>query len=227
MLGTSTSNGYQPTASRIQRAFAFVTFFAYFAVPTAAQADSAPQTSYRIQVPVVAVDPVVEERRVTRPERHCGPVSNPAGSYSRSYNYDRNDYDEYYRPPQRRSRRENNLGAQILGGLIGGAIGNQFGKGNGRKALTIAGALVGSSVARDRNSQRNHQERRYRNDYEPEYRCRTTRRERTIEEIIGYDVTYEYNGTTAVKRMGFDPGDTLELRVTASPVLTNSARRTL
>jgi len=112
------------------------------------------------------------------------------------------------------------VGGQILGGIIGGAIGNQFGRGNGRKAFTIAGALLGSSIARDNGRYaRNGRDRGgHPRDYEPEYVCQTSTRERVIETVTGYKVTYEYNGALHVRTMSYDPGDFIELRVTAEPL---------
>jgi len=160
---------------------------------------------------VVSAKPIVTSRSESIPERTCAPVrSSSHSNYPNAYG-DRYGADRY---PRERDSRGNNIGGQILGGLIGGAIGNQFGKGNGRKALTIAGAVVGSSIARDRR----HPQRGYSGDYEPEYVCQTSTRERITETVTGYDVTYSYNGALYERRMDYDPGRSLELRVTAEPL---------
>jgi len=192
----------------------------------AMQAAAQPQASYRIQVPVVAATAVVEQRTVSQPERHCSPVRASRNDVSReSYEYYGGDgrYQSRYNRRDDEPRARGNLGAQIIGGLIGGAIGNQFGNGNGRKALPIAGAMVGSSIARDRSRELSRDRRSYRRDYEPEYVCRTTHRERVIEEVTGYDVTYRYNDALHVKRMDYDPGESMELRITAVPGPLNSS----
>jgi len=190
------------------------------------QATPASSASYSIRVPVVSAKPILTSRIETYPERDCKPVRIDAyssaydGRYSSRYPSQR---DYYYD-----RGRGDNIGGQILGGLIGGAIGNQFGGGNGRKALTIAGALVGSSIARDARRGRDYRGRQQL--IEPAYTCQTSTRERVIETVQGYDVTYSYNGALHVRRMSYDPGNSIELRVTAEPLSTPSSpssRRTL
>lgn len=200
------------------------------ALPATANEPDAGAT-YSLRVPVVDATPIVTRRVESYPERHCQPVRSSREYATPSYTYDsRYDsrYDSYRGEDYRRGdhrreayRQRNNVGARILGGIIGGAIGNQFGKGNGRKALTVAGALVGSSIASNNSSYRNGSYRndrgRRHRDYEPEYVCETSTRERVVETVTGFDVTYRYNGALHVKRMDYDPGDSIELRITAAP----------
>ena len=218
----------------------FCSLLLVLALPAKGDDLADPSNSYSIEVPVVSAEPVISRRAYSRPERVCEPVE-PSRTrrsnhyYSDSYRYRSND-----RYGHDRSRRRGR-GAEVLGGILGGVIGNQFGKGGGRKALTIAGAVIGSSVAgarADRHHRRDSR-RSYQGDYERDYVCRTTHREQVIEEITGYIVTYEYNGQLLSRRMDVDPGEFLELQVTATPQVQfqpqlqpqsptpHSARRTL
>ncbi len=205
------------------------------------------ERTYSIRVPVVESTPVVERRTMQQPERYCEPApsvrrSSVSETYRRGYGYSGSDgrydagydsrYDDQYLASDRVQRR-GGVGAQIIGGLIGGAIGNQFGGGNGRKALTIAGALIGSSIARgggreERVERRVYPQadaRRSRATYEPDYVCRTSYRERVVEDIVGYDVRYSYNDVIHTRRMDYDPGDMLELQVRAVPEVLTDAHR--
>lgn len=190
--------------------------------------------SYVVDVPVVSAEPIEVTRRVERPEKTCELVRESGryarddrrySSYERDSRYDRQRYDRQRYERERRGER-GSVGAQVLGGLIGGAIGNQFGGGNGKKALTIAGALIGSSIARgDRSRYHDRHVSEYR-EIEPEYQCRTTTRTREVTQVTGYDVTYRYNDTLYNRRMEYDPGDTLELRVRAVPDIAPVTRAT-
>ena len=203
-----------------------VTLLLLLAMPALGQ----PGHSYVVTAEVVSADAIYGEVEVESPERVCKPVHSRSrgrshsSSWSRGYDYRSDDY----RP------RRNHTGARIIGGLIGGALGNQFGGGSGKKALTIAGALIGSAVAGGRAEQR-HAESRYRQrdlyqddddydyrrgrqrEFEPEYYCQTTTRTRTVEQVIGYDVTYRYNDRLYHRRMDHDPGATIDVRVSAQP----------
>ncbi len=110
---------------------------------------------------------------------------------------------------QRRSNRyshsnrnnQNNAGRAILGGIIGGAIGNRFGSGNGRDASTALGILIGAGVG----ASKGHQKARHNCYIETNY----------YEEnrFMGYDVTYDFNGSLYHTQVQEHPGDRIRLRV--------------
>lgn len=218
MLSKSGSNGFNGSIGRLMG-------FTLILLASSAASAAGSAATYSVRVPVVSSTPLLTSRTESIPERTCRPVqprtysssysSSYGGGYDNRYGHGYSGYDRDYR-----YRGGDNIGGQILGGLIGGAIGNQFGRGNGRKAFTIAGALVGSSLARDnRRYSRNDRNRRgYQRDYEPEYVCQTSTRERVIETVTGYEVTYEYNGALHVRTMAYDPGEFIELQVTAEPL---------
>jgi uncharacterized protein YcfJ len=94
----------------------------------------------------------------------------------------------------------------IIGGIAGGLIGHQFGSGSGNTAATIAGtiggAAVGSEVARRQGDGRVE-------------RCRTI--SDYSERVIGYDVTYRFQGREFATRLPYDPGPRLPVHVTVAP----------
>ncbi len=106
---------------------------------------------------------------------------------------------------------------EIVGGIIGGLIGNQFGSGSGRAAATAAGVALGASVAHD------NQYRRYYNGaprYErtvSERRCALRENYRSERQLIGYDVTYDYNGTIGRTFSDQPPGTEIRVRIAVEP----------
>lgn len=109
---------------------------------------------------------------------------------------------------------ENQIAGTAAGAVIGGVLGNQVGGGNGKKVATVAGAVVGGIIGK--NVQANHQAKQ---TYE------TTERQCWIEpgqdKVVGYDVTYQIDGQSALVRMGHNPGK--ELPVVGGEVVTDKA----
>ncbi len=143
---------------------------------------------------VVDVEPIVDRDR--RPVRRDVCYSEPV---------------EYYHP--RYSGRRDTTGATVAGALIGGALGNLVGKGDGRKAATVAGALIGGSIAHDSARRHSYYEGGgyYSTGYEE--RCRTETEWRGRDHVVGYDVTYRYEGRTYHATLDRDPGSRLRVRV--------------
>jgi uncharacterized protein YcfJ len=118
------------------------------------------------------------------------------------------DESVYQATPVRRSATP-----KIFGAILGGVIGNQFGGGSGRDLMTVAGAALGASVAADE------QRRRYPDRYYEtiEQRCET-RTEFTYEDrIVGWDVTYEFNGELYRARLREAPADRIRVQVGVQP----------
>ena len=102
----------------------------------------------------------------------------------------------------------------IIGALVGGAIGNAVGSEKSNQRVgAVAGALLGASIAKDVNR------KRHEGEYQGTERevCSTVYRTERAQEIIGYDVSYSYNGSIYTSRMDYDPGDTIRLRVNITP----------
>ena len=104
-------------------------------------------------------------------------------------------------------------GGVIIGGVAGGLLGNQVGKGHGKEAATAAGAVIGA-IAGDRIA--NSQPQGY--TYQP----REVRSCRTVHDVqqrlTGYRVTYEYRGQEYTTVMREQPGRTLPVRVSVTPL---------
>lgn len=152
---------------------------------------------------VVSVDPVIEyvDEPVSREVCWNEPVRR---------------YEPRYRYESRRHR--DNTGATLLGALIGGAIGNTVGHGDGRRAATIAGAVIGGAIANDEARRPRYRDvgGRYVSDHEQrcEYRTDYQREER----VVGYDVSYEYNGRIYQTRTDHHPGDTIQVEIQVAAV---------
>jgi len=108
----------------------------------------------------------------------------------------------------------------IAGAIIGGVVGNQFGSGRGRDAATVAGAVLGGSIGRDHSRDRYDGYDRY--DRRPasyrgvERRCQVETAYRGgRQRVVGYDVTYVYNGRTFRTQTDRHPGQRIRIQVNA------------
>ncbi len=104
----------------------------------------------------------------------------------------------------------------IAGAIIGGVIGNQFGGGSGNRAMTAAGAALGGSVGRDAARASRDRDARYRPVREERCTIQRDYEERRV--TTGYRVLYEFDGRIQETIMREHPGDTIRLRVSATPV---------
>jgi uncharacterized protein YcfJ len=101
--------------------------------------------------------------------------------------------------------------------IIGGAIGNAVGHNKSNQRVgAVLGAVLGHSIGRD--IVRNRDRGGY-TDYQTVQRCETVYQEHEEERLIGYDVTYLYNGAEYAIRTETDPGEQIRLRVNVQPVL--------
>jgi len=92
----------------------------------------------------------------------------------------------------------------VVGGLVGAAIGHEIG--NGRGAATAVGGLIGASIGNDAGSNRSLR-------YRDEEVCRTRYHTEYEQRIIGYDVSYSYNGRIYQTRTDRHPGDRIAVSV--------------
>lgn len=105
----------------------------------------------------------------------------------------------------------NTAGGTILGAVVGGVLGNTIGRGGGRALSTavgaVAGGAVGGQVAANSAGQ-------------TAQNVTTCQQVNTVSDqrrIVGYDVEYRYRGEVFMKRMSYDPGDRLRVRVQVEP----------
>jgi uncharacterized protein YcfJ len=114
--------------------------------------------------------------------------------------------DETYQAPARSS----GAGA-VLGAIAGGAAGNAVGKGAGKALATgvgiIGGAILGDHVENDGRQGQLQTVRRC--EQQTGYENR----------IVAYSVTYEYAGQRYTTQMTQEPGPTLPLQVTITPMV--------
>lgn len=163
------------------------------ATSTALAANGYSAESYVINAPVVDVNPMIEIVEVSTPREVCW-----------------NERVEHHVDDGPRGPKT----STIVGTVLGAAIGNNIAKGDDRKSARVAGALLGGAIGRDigyRNG-------RGRTVVSNERRCEIERVTHEEERISGYRVTYQYNGRTFVTRTDTDPGDTLRLRVSVTPI---------
>lgn len=100
---------------------------------------------------------------------------------------------------------ENVLG-RVAGGVVGGLVGSQVGGGSGNIAATGVGAIGGVAAA-DAISNRNQQPTYQNGDCSNQY----------SNQVIGYDVQYEYGGRVFTTRMSRQVGNTIPVYVTVLP----------
>lgn len=159
-----------------------------------------------VEAPVVSVDPVLETVRYAEPREVC---RTERVAVDRGFRGGR--------PHERRSAT-----GTLVGGVIGGAIGNAVGHDSDNKKIgTVIGAILGASIGNDI-QRRSRQERvaaaPYRTVYENREVCELVDVTRERQEVVGYDVAYEYAGRLGHTRMDRDPGATIRLRVDVTPV---------
>lgn len=104
----------------------------------------------------------------------------------------------------RERRNGDSFAGTVVGGLVGAAIGHEIG--NGRGSATAVGGLIGASIGNDAGSSRSVR-------YRDEEVCRTQYRTEYEQRIIGYDVSYSYNGRMYQTRTDRHPGDRIAVAV--------------
>ena len=105
----------------------------------------------------------------------------------------------------------------LLSTVIGGAIGNALGHGRSNRQIgTEVGAVLGHSIGRDIMQRKTQSVSR---QYETVQRCETVYQQTQEERLVGYRVTYLFNGEVFSVRTKSDPGAEIRLRVSVQPVL--------
>lgn len=164
---------------------------------------------------VISSTPVYE--RVSTPRQECWSEQVAAYEQRRVHRPGR---DVYYDEP-----RSSGIGpGTVLGAILGGAIGHQFGNSSGgRDRGAGAGAIIGGLIGHDMENNHSGYRHASRDVVEVErvpvtrdvQRCRTVADYR--EQVVGYDVRYNYNGREYVTRMSYDPGQTVPVEVNVRP----------
>lgn len=95
---------------------------------------------------------------------------------------------------------------KLLGAVIGGVVGHQFGDGRGKEAATAGGAILGGMIG-DKVQRDRQQAKRYTTTENHCYSINETQ-----EKIIGYDVSYRYDGREEVIRLDYQPETRVPVR---------------
>ena len=98
------------------------------------------------------------------------------------------------------------IAGTAIGAVVGGALGNQVGGGDGKKAATVAGAVAGGYAGKKIEE---HQQNKNMVS-STERRCDTVTESHT--RVLGYNVTYSYEGKTGHVRMDHKPGDRIQVK---------------
>lgn len=103
----------------------------------------------------------------------------------------------------------------LVGTMLGAAVGHQIGRDkDGKKIGRIAGAILGASIGNDA-SRRTAPPARV--EYHDEERCDVSYTTEYGHEVVGYDVTYQYNGKMYHTRMDQHPGSEIKVAVDVRP----------
>ena len=104
---------------------------------------------------------------------------------------------------------QNKSGAgAAMGAIAGGVLGNQIGGGSGRAAATALGIFGGAILGNNIEGAPPAQMQTVQN-------CTT---QNVLENrVMGYNVTYEFNGKQYTVQLPRDPGPTIRLNVTPAP----------
>lgn len=114
---------------------------------------------------------------------------------------------------------ENSYTGTVLGGLVGGGIGNALGHNkSNKKAGAVLGGLLGGAAAYDLTHNRRPAQDFYTPQYETRQHCKTRYKTYEEEKVVGYRVRYSYNGNEYTTQTKHDPGDTLRLKLVATPM---------
>ena len=116
----------------------------------------------------------------------------------------------------RYSRRHQSDTPVLVSAIIGGAIGNAVGHNKSNQRVgAVLGALLGRSIGRDMMHKRNRPDY---TEYETAQHCDTVYQRHEQERLVGYQVTYLYNGKEYSTRTDFDPGDQIRIQVSVQSV---------
>jgi uncharacterized protein YcfJ len=101
---------------------------------------------------------------------------------------------------------EHRIAGTAVGAIAGGLLGHAVGGGNGKTLATVAGAAAGGYTGN--RVQKNLQDKDVVSS--TEHRCRTVHEPSA--KVVGYDVTYRFDGKDGVVRTAFKPGATLPVK---------------
>jgi uncharacterized protein YcfJ len=107
---------------------------------------------------------------------------------------------------------QHQIAGMAIGAVAGGLLGHMVGAGKGNGLATAAGVIGGGYAGKK--IEESHQQANVQS--EVVHRCSTVAN--TSSNIVGYDVTYVYNGVTRTTRMDHDPGDRVKVQQSVTVV---------
>ena len=140
---------------------------------------------------VLSAEPIQKQFYISKPEQQCYEKQVTVAS-------------------QPRRSRTNHLLGTFLGAAIGNAVGH---KKSNKRIGAFAGALLGGAIADDISRESNS----YTQQWVTE--CETVNVEYKQTRIIGYRVSYLFNGETYTTRLKRDPGNSLRVRTSITPII--------
>jgi len=169
---------------------------------------------YRDYARVVRVDPVLADggyRDTGNDRRRCRDTTT-ASTY-----YDNDGYG-YGDGRRQAGSAGGRTAATIVGGIAGAVLGSKMGGGSGTYVTTTVGSMLGGMAGREIYNQSHTRNGTVRVcDPVPVRDGYSAATGDYGDGIDGYDVTYEYNGRRYTRRMTYNPGDRLRVRVAVQP----------
>ncbi len=101
---------------------------------------------------------------------------------------------------------QHRVAGSVVGGVAGALLGSTIGGGTGKTVATVAGAAAGGYAGNQ--VQKNMQQRDV--VTKTEHRCKTVNEK--SQKLVGYNVTYRYDGKEGAVRTSFKPGATLPVK---------------
>jgi len=167
---------------------------ALFSITTFAQAHHQKHSTYYAKGKVVEVIPVYEKSYVKDYSDRCNhdhPSQYSSSTYSSS----------------RYSHHDDQAVSTVVGATIGGVVGNRIFKNSRLKnAGTLAGVIVGAAIGND--IRVSHYGRK---NYRSHKKCRVVRK--PVKTLVGYQVTYRYQGELFSTRTQSHPGRKIAIKV--------------
>ncbi|HHZ88740.1 MAG TPA: glycine zipper 2TM domain-containing protein [Chromatiaceae bacterium] len=135
------------------------------------------------------VDPIIKTITIETPHQECGYETRSVPSHG-----------------------HHSATPTILGAVLGGAIANGVSKKSNRNAMTVVGTLLGGTIGRDIGHTNERHHRRVTTRV-----CNDTYSSHQVDKVVGYNVTYSYEGHRYTTHTKYDPGDELRVRIGVVP----------
>ena len=140
-----------------------------------------------VEVPVIRSIPIQQTSEIRTPQKNCAHRMIHVDDRGRAF------------PGQ-----NGNIIGTIIGSALGGFVGSNIGKGKGQLAATAIGVLGGASVGRAYSPPRQPQ-------YVNREVCETSYKIQHVTNVVGYNVTYNFEGQVYTSRMQTQPGNSIRL----------------